>query len=103
MLEQPIQMEEPRAFNLAKKFYRACMNESAIEVEGLKKIKQIFEEIGGWPTLLGSNWQEERFQWVNAVHKLRQIGINFDVFFRITVDKDKANNSRYVLGVSIFG
>lgn len=100
-LEQPIQLEDPKAFNLAKKFYRACMNETAIELEGLKKLKQIFEQIGGWPTLEGNNWNEEDFDWMKALHKLREIGVNFDVFFRVSIDRDKRNISRHILGVSI--
>ncbi|KAJ8929161.1 hypothetical protein NQ314_018185, partial [Rhamnusium bicolor] len=99
MLEQPIQQEDSGAFNLAKKFYRACMNETAIEAEGLKKIKQIFKQIGGWPTLDGNNWRKSEFDWKEAVHKLRRLGVNFDFFFSITVDRDKKNDSRYILGI----
>lgn len=101
MLEQPIQLEDPKAFNLAKKFYRACLNETAIDREGLKKLKQIFEEMGGWPTLEGDNWNEKDFDWMGALHKLREIGVNVDVFFRVSIDRDKRNNSRHILAVSI--
>lgn len=101
MLEQPIQIEDARTFNLAKKFYRACMNESSIETGGLEKMKQIFQQIGGWPTLEGNKWREEGYHWTTAVLKLREIGINYDVFFRVSVDKSRGENSTYVLGVSI--
>nr|XP_023018365.1 neprilysin-2-like [Leptinotarsa decemlineata] len=99
MLELPIHTEDPRSLNIAKKFYRACMNESAIEEEGLKKIKQIFVRLGGWPTLQGNNWREDQFDWMDAVHKLRKLGVNSHVFFRVSVDRDEGDDSRYVLGI----
>lgn len=106
MLQAPIRSEDSKAFNVAKKFYRACLNETAIAREGLEKIKQIFELIGGWPTLKGYNWKEETFDWTEALHKLRELGLNFDVFFRITVDRDQGGEratrgSRYILQVSL--
>ncbi|CAH1113439.1 unnamed protein product [Psylliodes chrysocephalus] len=104
MLQAPIRSEDSKAFNVAKKFYRACLNETAIAREGLEKIKQIFELIGGWPTLKGYNWKEETFDWTEALHKLRELGLNFDVFFRITVDRDQGGEratrgSRYILQI----
>ncbi|KAJ8979359.1 hypothetical protein NQ317_010132, partial [Molorchus minor] len=98
MLERPTQPQDPMAFNLAKKFYRSCMNESAIEAEGFKNIKQVFRQMGGWPTLEGSNWRREEFDWKEAVYKLRGMGANFDFFFRVSVDRDKKDGSRYILG-----
>ncbi|XP_072392043.1 neprilysin-2-like isoform X2 [Diabrotica undecimpunctata] len=100
MLERPIQREDPKSFNTAKKFYRACMNETAIARQGLKKIKEILEMSGGWPTLQGYNWDYKKFDWMESVHKLRQLGVSSDVFFRVTVEKDdRGVNSRYVIGI----
>lgn len=99
MLEQPLQFDDPQAFNLAKKFYRACMNESAVEAEGLRGIKEIFRQIGGWPTLDGSNWRDSQFDWKDVVHKLREIGISFEFFLILAVQTDK-DSTRYVLNVS---
>ncbi|XP_057661245.1 neprilysin-2-like [Diorhabda carinulata] len=100
ILEVPVRLEEPKPFNVAKQFYRACMNETAIARRGLKKVKEILKLIGGWPTLEGYNWDQKRFDWMESLHKLRQYGLNFDVFFRITVEKDdRGTNYRYVLGI----
>ncbi|XP_015840924.1 neprilysin-2 isoform X1 [Tribolium castaneum] len=99
MLDEPIQTEYPSAFNLAKKFYRACMNESAIEAEGLKRMKQIFKQIGGWPTLNGNNWRKDSFDWKDAVHKLRQMGINFEYFFILALQRDRIHPDKYVLNI----
>ncbi|KAJ8921372.1 hypothetical protein NQ315_002988, partial [Exocentrus adspersus] len=99
MLEQPIQTEDRLAFKQAKKFYRACINETAREAEGLMLIKAIFKQIGGWPTLEGDKWSQESFDWRSAIHKLRAMGIGPHFFFQVTVDKDKLNETRYVLGI----
>ncbi|CAG9817177.1 unnamed protein product [Phaedon cochleariae] len=98
ILEQPIRQESPKSLDTAKKFYRACMNESAIDAAGLKKIKEILERIGGWPTLLENNWQEDDFDWLAVVHKLREMGVNFGVFYLVSVYRDEIDESRYVLG-----
>jgi membrane metallo-endopeptidase-like protein 1 len=99
MLAEPIQSADPVGFNLAKKFYRACMNESAIEAEGLERMKQIFKQIGGWPTLNGNNWRKDLFNWKDAVYKLRQVGINFEFFLILSVQRDKAHSDRHILNL----
>ncbi|KAL3279815.1 hypothetical protein HHI36_017322 [Cryptolaemus montrouzieri] len=100
MLEQPVYSEQPRSLSLAKEFYRACMNESAIEAEGLKWMKQIFRRIGGWPILEEDEWKEEEFDWKKAVHKLKQMGINFEFFITLSVERDKVDPTKYVLQLS---
>lgn len=76
------------------------MNESAIQADGLKSLKQIFQQIGGWPTLIGNNWRENVFNWKDALRKLRRIGINVDFFLIHSIQKDKAYPERYILNVS---
>lgn len=101
MLEEPTRIEDRLAFQKAKIFYRACTNETQIELEGLAGIRNIFKLIGGWPTLRGGRWNEDQFRWDDAVHKLRAAGVNVDFFFSVTVDKNKEDETKYVLGVSI--
>ncbi|KAK9871304.1 hypothetical protein WA026_011572 [Henosepilachna vigintioctopunctata] len=100
MLEHPVDATQPRYLKLAKEFYRSCMNESSIEAEGLKWMKQIFKRLGGWPTLEGDDWQEEDFDWKKAVHKLRQMGLNFEFFIRLSVERDKKEPAKYILQLS---
>lgn len=99
MLDEPIETQDLGAFNIAKKFYRACMNETAIEAEGLKRIKQIFKQIGGWPSLNRNNWRKDLFSWKDAVYKLRGMGINFEYFFILALQRDKIHSDKYILNV----
>lgn len=100
ILEKDLNENDLPAYNIAKKFYRACMNESTIQMDGLKRIKQIFKQIGGWPTLDGNNWRESQFDWKRSLYRLRRVGINFEIFFTIYLDKDKTDPNKYVLNVS---
>ncbi|XP_018574501.1 neprilysin-2-like [Anoplophora glabripennis] len=99
ILEQPIYIEDRAAFQQAKKFYRTCMNETKIEEEGLAWIRSVFKRIGGWPSLKGNHWKEDQFNWQKAMHRLRKIGVNADLFFRVTVDKNRYNETQHILGI----
>ncbi|XP_076260621.1 neprilysin-2-like [Rhynchophorus ferrugineus] len=94
--EAPDNTDNP-TFNLAKKFYKTCMNEKAIEQQGLRKIEKIFKEIGGWPILEGPDWDSEKFDFIKAVRILRNNGINTDFFFNISVEVDREKLDRYIL------
>lgn len=101
MLEQPIEAEASRRpFDLAKMFYRACANESAVDSDAIKEIKQIFRKIGGWPILDGDAWDEGAFEWKKAVHVLRQLGVDFTFFMALTVEKDKTDPTKHMLQLS---
>lgn len=63
-------------------------------------MKQIFKHIGGWP-LLEIYWHADPYKWINAIHKLRQHGINFEMFFVISVVEETDKEDEYVLMVII--
>lgn len=98
LLERPPRPDDASYFIAAKRFYRACMNDTARERRGLTRIKQIFKEMGGWP-ILESYWNAADFDWKRATHKLRRVGINFDLFLKLSVEKHNASNI-LVVGIS---
>lgn len=100
LLESELKEGNFPAYNVAKKFYRSCMNESSIQKDGLKKTKLLFKQIGGWPTLDGTNWREEQFDWKKSVYRLRRVGIHFEIFFTMNLETDKKDASKYILSVS---
>ena len=74
MIEEPIQKDEPKPFQLTKKLYSACMNKTAVEQDGLTTIKGILKQLGGWPVLDGDKWSEGDFDWREATFNFRRVG-----------------------------
>lgn len=76
------------------------MNEQAVEKAGLSTLIELFNQMGGWPILVGENWNAKNFVWTRAIRNLRAFGVNFDFFFNVTVDVDRENPEKYILGVN---
>lgn len=101
IVEEPIEPTDPKYLVAVKMFYHACMNESAIELESMNRMKGILKDIGGWPLLDGHNWRETNFDWQSTVKKLRKIGINYEPFFKLIVEVDSRNTDKFILNVII--
>ncbi|KAH1004491.1 hypothetical protein HUJ05_005292 [Dendroctonus ponderosae] len=78
MIEEPLKADEPKPFQLTKKLYKACMNKTIIEADGLNTMRQILKQLGGWPALEGSRWNEGDFDWRQSVYKFRTAGYSLD-------------------------
>lgn len=100
MIEEPISETEPKPFQLTKKLYRACMNKTRIEEIGLSTIHQIFKDLGGWPLLEGSTWNEGEFNWRESVYKFRKVGYSVDYFIDFSVGIDLKNSTKRIIDVS---
>ncbi|XP_050295817.1 neprilysin-2 isoform X1 [Anthonomus grandis grandis] len=97
MIEEPIQPNEPKPFQLTKKLYRACMNKTLIEKDGLKTIHRILKDLGGWPALEGENWREGDFDWRESVYKFRRAGYSVDYFLDFSVGIDVKNSTKRII------
>ncbi|XP_044750361.1 neprilysin-2 isoform X2 [Coccinella septempunctata] len=97
MIEEPIDPKEPKPFQLTKKLYRACMNKTLIEKEGLTTIHQIFRNLGGWPVLEGDMWRDGDFDWRKAVYKFRKHGYSVDYLIDFSVGIDLKNSTRRII------
>ncbi|XP_030765452.1 neprilysin-2 isoform X1 [Sitophilus oryzae] len=97
MIEEPIQPNEPKPFKLTKKLYRACMNKTLIEQEGLTTIHSILSDLGGWPVLEGLQWNEGDFDWRESVYKFRKLGYSVDYFIDFSVGIDVKNSTKRVI------
>ncbi|KAF5303211.1 hypothetical protein FQA39_LY10124 [Lamprigera yunnana] len=93
MIEEPIKPNEPKPFVLLKKIYKSCMNKTAIEEDGLKTIKSILKNLGGWPVLEGAKWSDGSFDWRQSVYKFRKIGYSVDYFMDFSVGIDLKNST----------
>lgn len=101
ILSEPLQPDEPKAFQLAKNFNFACLNETVIEERGIQPLVDIFEELGGWPVVEGDLWTDNNWNWIDVIKKFRIMGLNTDVIFKVTTDPDLKKSTQYVLCVCI--
>ncbi|KAF7279498.1 hypothetical protein GWI33_007175 [Rhynchophorus ferrugineus] len=97
MIEEPIQPNEPKPFQLTKKLYRACMNKTLIEEEGLTNINRILKQLGGWPVIDGDQWFDGDFDWRESVYKFRKLGYSVDYFIDFSVGIDVKNSTKRVI------
>lgn len=99
-IEMPVKKEDKPSIAKTKAFYRECMNETAIDLQPMKIMKDILKDIGGWPSL-DTNWKENDFEWYRATHKLRKLGYTFDLYLSIEVGIDRNNEDKHMIEVSI--
>ncbi|XP_015111047.1 neprilysin-2 isoform X3 [Diachasma alloeum] len=101
VLEEPSLPMEPKAYKLAKKLYKSCMNETAIEAQDFKPLLSILQKLGGWPVLEGDQWNEETFNWTQSVYNLSDLGYFVNYFFKISIEVDFKNTTKHVLYISL--
>ncbi|CAF3338801.1 unnamed protein product [Rotaria socialis] len=95
---------EPTALDNARILYNSCVNEQNIEDEGTDTILSIVNnELGGWPILEGSSWDNSTFNLFDLLLKLRKY--NNDIIFGIGTSVDEKNSQQYdlVIGQSDIG
>ncbi|KAB0797722.1 hypothetical protein PPYR_08715 [Photinus pyralis] len=90
----PITADDIRPFVLLKTFYQSCMNNSAIEVNGLLHLRELVNKLGGFPIVENVNWNENAFDWQQAAYKLRRNGLNYNKFIKLDILPDMKNSSR---------
>ena len=59
-----------------------------IEDEGIKPLLDILNSISGFPVLVGAKWDENTFDWINTIFKIREQNfiLSFPVISTITID-----------------
>ena len=101
ILEEESSPNEAKPFRMARDVYKSCMDIAKIETLGLEPIKQILEDLGGWPVLLGPNstWSGDNggYIWYEQVYKFREIGYSVDYLIDFSVTTDLKNSSWRIL------
>ena len=93
---------EPKATINARRLYRSCIDESAIEREDLDKMRSfINKEFGGWADIHDSSHNIFTLSLTDLLLKLNQY--NIFTFFQVqaVVDLDNLETLRYRIRVSI--
>ncbi|KZC07350.1 Membrane metallo-endopeptidase-like 1 [Dufourea novaeangliae] len=96
-IEEKSALDEPKPFLLAKNLYKACMNKTDIEKQGLEPLMKILRKLGGWPILEGENWNESDFNWKESVYKFRKMGYSVDYFIDFSVGVDLKNSTKRII------
>lgn len=96
----PSQEEENRAITHVKKIFNSCMTEKQTDDDLIITVKKLINRLGGWPMLDGYNWDEKKFNWLQATYKLRDLGYPYGMFLDLTVDFDPENNNKLIYNVS---
>ncbi|CAF1159641.1 unnamed protein product, partial [Rotaria sordida] len=87
---------ESKAITNARRLYTSCINENAIEAEGVNVILSFINtELGGWPVLQGSTWNESTFDFAHLMLKLSQYN-NFIIYTIKTVVDEKNSSIRSI-------
>ncbi|XP_076162841.1 M13 family metallopeptidase neprilysin 2 isoform X3 [Ptiloglossa arizonensis] len=96
-IEEKSPQNEPKPFRLAKNLYQACMNKTVIEQQGLDPLLKILEKLGGWPVLIGDDWNETEFNWTESVYKFRKMGYSVDYYIDFSVAVDLKNSTTRII------
>lgn len=70
-----------------------------IEELGITPLENVLEEMGGWPVVVGDEWDEEAFSWTNAIYTNRKIGYSIDYLIDFSVTIDVKNSSWRIIDV----
>ncbi|CAF1080903.1 unnamed protein product, partial [Rotaria sordida] len=98
MLTSPIpdDLKNLQSIINARRFYDSCINETAIELEAVHVILSfVNNELGGWPILQGSSWNEDSFNLTHLLIKLREYSHNMIFGFRTSAD-DKNSSVNFI-------
>jgi membrane metallo-endopeptidase-like protein 1 len=96
-IEEPSSPNEPKPFRLAKNLYKICMDEKAIEEQGLDPLLKLLKLLGGWPVLEGESWNENEFDWILTTYKFRDMGYSVDYFLDFSIGVDLKNSTQRVI------
>jgi hypothetical protein len=84
--------KKSKAITSARRLYSSCIDEDSIEMEDVDVIMpMINKELGGWPVLHGSAWDESTFDLNRLMLKLSQY--NNYIFYTVNTDADEKNSS----------
>ena len=100
-INKEIKASDPRSLQLVKQFYDICMNEKQIDETSEKQLLEILKKLGGWPVIVGNAYDEEKFDWVEAMYMLRENGFKFSSIVGFGIEPDLKNNSKNLISVSI--
>ena len=69
------------------------------EEKGLSPLLEILGEFGGWPVVVGDNWNESNFEWTEMIYKFRRVGYSIGYLIDFSISTDAKNSTTRVIDV----
>ncbi|KAK5649014.1 hypothetical protein RI129_003906 [Pyrocoelia pectoralis] len=98
LLEEPIDENDHSIFNYEKEFHRACLADKN-GTQSLETLKQMFNDLNGWPVVVGSKWDENNFNWIDWVPKFHKFGLNHVQILRYFVTLDSVDPTKQIVTI----
>lgn len=69
-----------------------------IEKQDIKPLNELLDELSGWPVVRGDKWEikDKYYHWINTYIMMRKIGINANSLFKLSIQRDIRNGSRFI-------
>lgn len=77
---------EPRPYSLAKTLFRACNSAAVIKNRGLDPLRTLVNRFGGWPVVIGDQWNETEWTWQTMLIGYSQSGAPWNHLFKVEYD-----------------
>lgn len=94
---------EPKPFAMVKQLYKSCLNISIAEERGWRPLRKLVESVGGWPVVLGDQWNQQEATWrcEDVIKKFRDAGLQHDYIFYFGVGANLTNSFARTIEVRI--
>lgn len=102
LIDKDVEQKDIKPFVLVKNLFKACMNKTLIEIQGIQTFSEMHKSLGGWPCVNGDKWDRtSTWNWIETTRFMRKFGFSHNYLFSVTVDIDMKNSSGSVLTVSM--
>ena len=101
IISEEIQANEIEPFKNAKTLYKACMNTDVINSLGTAPFTTVFNQMGGWPTVVGDAWNETAWTRQGAAVLSRNFGYSVSYFLSFAVSTDDKDSTKQIILVSL--
>jgi membrane metallo-endopeptidase-like protein 1 len=101
IVNEPVDEIEIKPFRDLKLLNQACLNLDAIEAVGTAPVMNKVQQLGGWPAMIGGDWDDSEWSWESTIASLRSFGYSVSYIFTFSVTTDQQNSTRRIGRVSI--
>lgn len=101
IINEESEPNELKTFTLLKNLNKACLNKTILEQRGNAPLIDMLNDYGGWPVLKGDEWIEAGWDWIDAIKRFRQDGLDPNIVFTVYASADLKNSTTRKIYVSL--